>query len=161
MRVLALDLSTRTGWCCGEQSDAAPRTGVWVLPDMADLGRCFVALDNELTDAIRFHQPDRVVMEAFIPNMQQTSAELLIGLASHVRSCCYREDVRCETEPASTVRKHVLGTGRFGSSKEAKAKVLWFCQSMGWKVSDHNAGDAAVLWAYATKQLMLRERMRA
>jgi hypothetical protein len=168
--ILALDLSTRTGHCYGCLEDAVPISGVWVLPPMSQLAGCFVALENELEDAIAFHQPRLVLSEAPIEK-QQTSARLLIGLANQVMATCYRHRVPCREQSVNTMRLAMLGrchfsekdpaTGkRVNGSANAKAAVLDWCHRQGWtEVEDHNEADARVAWAYAKREI-LRHRER-
>src|SRR5215471_7966 len=111
--VLALDLSLRTGWCYGTLDDRKPVSGVWILPSMHNLGACFVALENELEDAIIRTQAQLVVMEAPLPDVRQTSALLQLGLAHHVESTCYRQAVQVRQQNVNSVRERVLGRGRF------------------------------------------------
>ena len=154
--VLALDLALRVGWAFGLDADAAPHCGVWVLPSAADLGRRYAALGNELADALALHQPRLVLMEAPLVR-QDNSARLLLGLAAHVESTCYRWGVECREAHSATVRKAVLGRGTFPKGT-AKAAVLAFCTEQGWPVPDDNAADACLVWAYARQE---RQQRRA
>ena len=53
---------------------------------------------------------------------------------------------------ASTVRKTIMGTGRFKAGT-AKDEVLAWCRNQGWPVPDHNAADACLVWRYAALKL--------
>lgn len=147
---LCLDLSLSIGWAFGLHEDDAPRCGVWLLPSSADLGRRYAALGNELADAIALFQPRLVLMEAPLVR-QDRSARLLLGLAAHVESTCYRWGVECMETHSSTARKAVLGRGTFPTG-EAKAAVMAWCRAQGWAFPDDNAADALCLWQYARLQ---------
>lgn len=147
---LALDVSLSVGWAFGLDTDAAPRCGVWLLPSSADLGKRYAALGNELADALALHQPRLVLMEAPLVR-QDNSARLLLGLAAHVESTCWRWGVECREAHSATIRKAVLGKGTFPAGT-AKAAVLAYCEAQGWAVPSHDAADACVTWAYARMQ---------
>lgn len=157
--ILTLDLSLTTGWAYGLASMGRPVCGVWKLPGGGDNGRTYTALGNILADAIHLHQPALVVMEAPLIK-QQTSARLLLGLAAHVESTCYRWEVPCREQSVMTVRKLVLGRGMFPKGM-AKAAVLAWCAEKAWPVQDDNAADACVLWAYARQTMATRLMGRA
>ena len=153
--VLALDLSSKVGWAVGRMCEERPINGVWVLPGPSDLGRTFASFENQLLDVFAVHQPAVVVLEAAIPGggggTTHTVAEQQIGLAAMARASCYRHDVKLVTQAASTMRKAVLGTGRFPTG-EAKKTIMAWLSSQGVKVADHNAGDATVAWLWARKE---------
>lgn len=149
--ILACDLSLKVGWAFGLETDKAPRCGVWLLPSSADLGRRYAALGNELADALALHQPRLVVFEAALAHKRQTSARLLMGLAAHAESTCWRWDVECREADVQTIRKAVLGRGTFPKG-EAKPAVMAWCTSQGWAFPDDNAADALCLWQFARLQ---------
>jgi Holliday junction resolvasome RuvABC endonuclease subunit len=166
--VLALDLSSMTGWAYGVPGAPRPLTGVWKLPTHLGMGASYAALENELADFISDWQVAEVIMEAPLGEAMkaagegrknEASARQQLGLAALVLSECYRQDVPCLEEHVNTVRKAVLGTGRL-PRVQAKAAVMTYCARMGWTVVDDNAGDAAILWAYRTSVIRTRQRAR-
>ncbi len=155
--LLALDLSSKTGWAFGHIEDDRPRSGVWVLPGPSDLGRTFAAFENQLLDAIDVHRPDVVVIEAAISGggedggTTQSVTEQQIGLLAMARATCYRHDVRLATKATSSMRKEIIGTGRFPKGQAKKMVMLWLRKS-GFVFADHNAADAIVAWLWAKKE---------
>jgi Holliday junction resolvasome RuvABC endonuclease subunit len=154
--VFALDLSSRTGWAFGHIEDDRPRSGVWVLPGLSDLGRTYAAFENMLLDAIDVHRPDVVVVEAAIAGgrsggTNQSVTEQQIGLLAHARSACYRHDIRLVTKAASSMRKEVIGTGRFPEG-QAKKMIMRWLHERGFSFSDDNAADATVAWLWAKQE---------
>ncbi len=154
MGSLALDLSTRTGWAFGRPG-ATPIHGVWKLGNMSDLGRLCSCLANSLEDAIAVHQPRRVVFEGPVVK-QQTTARMLMYLCGVVELISYEHSVRCYEQDVGTVRKAVLGRGRFTRVREDgkcvsdnKAQAIAWCRAQGWTPEDDNAADALVLLRYA------------
>jgi Holliday junction resolvasome RuvABC endonuclease subunit len=153
--VLALDLSSRVGWAAGRVCEDRPRSGVWVLPGPSDLGRTYAAFENELLDAITVHQPALLVLEAAIPGGHlQTNhnvAQQQIGLAAMAEAACYRREVRLVKTAASTMRKEVIGTGRFPSG-QAKKIIMGWLRERGFSFVDDNSADATVAWLWAKKE---------
>lgn len=158
--ILALDLSLSTGWAYGCAEDASPVSGYWVLPPTArGLGACYVALENELEDAIHLHRPALVAVEAPLVWKRQTSAELLLGLANIAEACCWRWDVECRKQSVESVRTAVIGTSRFPKG-EAKTYVLDWCRRRGWDLDNDDEADARVLWQH-NATLIRNRRWRA
>jgi Holliday junction resolvasome RuvABC endonuclease subunit len=93
-----------------------------------------------------------VFFEAPLPDVRQTSARLLLGLASHVESTCYRYNVQCREQAVQTIRLAVMGRGRFPTGT-AKAHVMAWCNARGWAPEDDNAADAMVAWCFAIREL--------
>lgn len=155
--IFSLDLSSKTGWAFGHIEDDRPRSGVWVLPGPSDLGRTFASFENMLLDAIDVHRPDVVVIEAAISGgggdggTTQDVTEQQIGLLSMSRATCYRHDVRLVTKATSSMRKEIVGTGRFPKG-EAKREVMKWLRQNGFTFTDHNAADAIVAWLWAKKE---------
>ena len=154
--VLALDISSRTGWAYGH-ADAPPIFDTWTLGKFDELGRACSSLAASLEAAIALHAPRLILFEAPIPK-QQTSARGLIYLCGVVEMIAYEQSVRAREEHAATVRKAVLGRG--GSfAIDRKLVVIGWCREQGWKPKDDNAADALVLLRYAL--LMEEARRRA
>jgi hypothetical protein len=158
--VLALDISLATGWCWGDERHikTGPVWGVWLLPPRAGLGCRLVALENELIDAIQLHQPAVIAIEAPMPAGVKGSAEtarLLICLAAMADVAAYRAARRFVAHSSQTVRADVCGRCSLtplerAAGLDVKAAIVapWVT-AMGWRITDHNARDAAVVWAYA------------
>lgn len=154
--VLALDLSTRTGFAIGRDFEM-PRHGVWVLPSMSRLGASLSALAGSLEDALATMKPDLVIIESPLPPQAQTHANvarLLLGLAAVAEMICHEQSVPIEEAGAWEARKLVLGKARV--SKEA---VMAWCHAQNWKPSDDNAGDALLLLRY--RHILGRSRIMA
>jgi hypothetical protein len=171
--MLALDISARsTGWAYAAAA-GEPVYGLWIMPGIADLGRVYAALRNQMEDAFAVHQPASVV---FVPALhaQQTSARALLGLCAVAELACWDSDKRPYEVNEATVRKAVLGRGSFGDRGEggriikgtgttqAKAAAIAWCQSRGWQPQTHDVADALVLLEYARQHFTARaERFAA
>lgn len=152
--ILALDLSLTTGFALGHACDREPLSGVWSLPS-GNQGAAFDALEHNLADAIEVHAPSLVFMEAPLVAMVQTSARLLLGLAAHVESTCWRYSVPCREETVQKIRLVATGRGHFKKGM-AKAHVAEWCRNRGWSPCDDNAADALVAWQYAISEMTRR-----
>jgi len=155
--VLFLDLSKHVGWAYGANPDVQPLWGVWRLPTGFELGRIFAAFENELLGALDTLQPRLVGMEAPLSANQQTdafTAELQIGLAAIAECACYRWEKPLMRRSSGTIRSAVIGRARRTDAERQarldvkKAIVEPWCVARGWTITDHNARDAAVGWAY-------------
>lgn len=156
MKVLALDIASTTGIAVGV---SGCKPACWSVC----LGKSKVE-DLRLSNALKMadglitkHNPDLIVIEAFIGGPQASS--YLIGLVACVRGQAYSRGLIPELVYPSTVRKHFLGKSKtsrdFPGLKPAKAKlaikqeVADRCKLLGWDVPDLDAADAAATWDYA------------
>lgn len=171
MKILALDLSSKSGWALGSPLDK-PSSGVWDLrgDGKPDHGRYLSALAGAIERTILSHRPDLVIMEApmkaqaraavakkrGVPERDSTT-RLLHNLCGVVEMICFEQRVRCEEEEVRTVRQAVLGCQPKGDPKVA---VMSFCRMLGWAPADDNAGDALVLWEYRQGLERARQRTR-
>jgi Holliday junction resolvasome RuvABC endonuclease subunit len=132
-----------------------PFYGVWQLGSMANIGRCFSCLANQMQLIIADRGIEAVVLEAPLPRQArdtQELARLLIGLAAVAQMVTFE----CGLPPAreefpKNVRKLVLGRG-----DAKKEHVMQWCRGMGWNPADDNAGDALALLRWRHMQ----DRMR-
>lgn len=148
--LLALDLSTRTGFCVGRASDT-PKHGVWELGKDGNHGRYFSCLAAQLEAAIQVFKPDLVVMEAPLPHQAEKvqrnhpgTVRVLLGLAAVTEMICHEQAVKCEEADVRDARQMVLGR----QPKDGKIGVMTWCRSMGWNPQDDNAADSLLLWEY-------------
>lgn len=167
--ILALDLSSITGWCYGVADCEVPLFGTWHLPVEFGRGAVFASLENEVEDAIAEFRPAEVIQESPLDRAMKATARgtrneqasrQQFGLAAAVEATCYRERVHCSDGHVNTVRKHVLGKGNIPADL-VKGVVLHYCAMRGWHVPDHNSGDACVLWVYRASLVKLGRRVAA
>jgi len=136
-----------------------PVMGTQLLPPIIDreaFGRTFWSFDRWLRGAISLHQPTHVAYEAPLLHAgashqsSESVARLLLGLPAVCEMICHdlHREV-CEAHLGS-VRKWFCGTGR-----AKKHDVLARCYSLDWLPRDHNAADAAAVWAYASWDLKI------
>lgn len=153
MKILALDIATRTGVAFRGPGDNAPRT--WAI----DLGKGQTE-ERRFARCLRmvkhYHatlRPDLIAVEAAIGGKHANA--YLIGLVACVRAQAAMCGVPVKIYHAGSVRKHFIGkalTARdFPGMSAAKAKleikraVADQCHAFGWHVDGLDEADAAAL----------------
>lgn len=147
--ILALDLSTRTGWALG--TSPRPKYGVWHLGTGGNHGRYFSALAAMLESFFAVTRPSLVVFEAPLPpaapkmiRSTVATARVLIGLAAVTEMICVEQGVPCEEAECRTARARVIGR----QPRRGKDGVMDWARSAGYHPQDDNAADALVLLTY-------------
>jgi hypothetical protein len=156
--ILALDLAGVVGWAYGHLTDRDPAFGTWHLPHMGGEGARYAAFENELAEAMDRLAPTKMILEAplsfaallGVSNMRVMCQQYTlrgIALAEAWRASCAPSEVS-----ADRVRQEMLGQSRFAKDT-VKREVVRYCWRSGWRVPDHNAGDACLVWAWYRSQL--------
>ncbi len=167
-RILALDISTHTGWALG-MSDVMPRVSVEDLKGK-DAKSQFVAdgigpfiRDICFSESTR---PDMIIYEAVMGNfdsrddregdrkIDRNAASIdipryAVGAVRGV-AACFGVDV-IDVHPA-TWRKHFLGRANFGSKEATKLMTIARCHRLGYlpiTSKNDNKADAAGIFDYA------------
>lgn len=159
MKILALDLATKTGWCVGEH-DAEPNFGTYALPKTDDdIGRFLVAFEDWLVGMMALEDPELVVFEAPIflggRNSNIMTARKLMGLANQTEVVCYRRGVTCREGHLQKVKKFFAGHGR-----AEKADMIAAARRFGFAVTDDNQADSVGLWCFTVHSRFLDQRHR-
>lgn len=156
--ILALDLAGTVGWAYGAIGARDPAFGCWHLPYEGGEGARYAAFENELAAAIDRFVPARLILEAplsFLALISRSNMRVMTQQYT-LRGIAYAEGWRGAipvTEVDSfTVRQEVLGQGRFGKDV-VKREVVRYCRQRGWRVPDHNAGDACLTWEWLSRRL--------
>lgn len=153
--LLALDLSTQVGWAVGPIGGRATMFGTWVLPQIGGEGARFASFENVLADCIAVHDPAVMAVEAPLPLPAINNREVAfqqLGLRAMALSEAYRASASVHESDAYSVRREVLGTGRFAKGHVKRAVTEW-AKREGYDAPDHNAADALVLWTYYARRL--------
>lgn len=153
--ILALDLASTVGWAAGHVGDLAPSFGTWHLPHMGGEGARYAAFENELAAAMDLLAPSHLVLEAPLPLWAQTTMRVTCQQLT-LRGIAYAEGWRasCPVSEVSNeiVRSAILGRARYPKGT-VKHEVVRYCRGRGFKVPDHNAADACLVWLWHTGQL--------
>jgi hypothetical protein len=150
--ILALDLSSKTGWAVGAHTDARPSLGLWHLPSEDGFGRQGARLGDALGDAIAVHAPDVVLAEVDVLLHRQNpdrTAYQQIGMSYFCEVVCFRRGVRFERRTARQARQAIIGRSHWGEGETKPAIIKW-CNTIdrNLKITDHNVADSYVLWRY-------------
>ena len=150
MKVLTLDLATKTGFAVGDISNGdRPVSGVQQLPSTGnDIGRFLFALDKWLSDLVTVHNPDLIVFEAplFLAGGKSniTTARKLMCLAGMTEYICTKHKIRCAECNVSTIKKYFTGNGR-----AQKHDMINKCRAIGLSPRDDNEADAIAIYFHA------------
>ena len=143
--VLALDLSTHTGWAIGRLGGNALEFGTMHLPKTGDdLGRFLFEFEVWLRDLIQDRHPDKVFFEAPIMSQRTMTARKLMSLAGVTEKVCFELRVPYEEAVLSSVKLFFAGHGK----AEKKHMIDAARRMHGWPVEDDNQADACGIWLY-------------
>lgn len=155
MNILALDISTTSGFAQGEPGG---RPKSWTVRLKRPSDPAETAAFNMLAflrDHFVLQKPDLVVLEDYMhPSAHKSTDALTIALALHyvATSIATAYTVQWRKVHVDAVRKHFLGFARTGERKETKAAVLRRCRQLKYldlTCSDDNRADACAVWDYA------------
>lgn len=178
MKILFLDIATRTGWASGWSNDTLPMFGAVELPSEStgDMGQFAYTYRDWLIDMIRRHRPaedderhgnlpasDRKLQVVFeCPVMPATTniitCRRLYGLALITEEVCYGE-CPCHELNLTTIKKMVAGHGH-AEKKEVQAAInaLFGLELRGKKQEDE--ADAIAGWMTSVHRLDVHNAMR-
>lgn len=156
MIIMALDLSTHTGWTHDGPDGRAPFMGTKHLPsidgndkDGYDYGTCADTFFDWLWEKIDVVKPDLIGYEAPLPqrvDRMQNSKEWIVrmqyGLAWTVEQVCRRRSIACHERNIKAVKN--FWTKDPNASKWA---MIQRCRQLGWTPGDDNQADSAALWS--------------
>ena len=157
MRVLALDLAAKTGWCIGDVGDRPPRFGTAVFSrtmegsDLLDTAQQAARALEWLLDFLKLEQPDRVAIEAPVPERalgEQTNAwatALKFELLGVIGAVCVMKSIPMRFHNIQAVRKHFIGHGNI-AGKFAKPETMRICKAAGWDPKNADEADAGAVW---------------
>lgn len=149
MKLLTLDLATKTGFAVGDiSSGERPLSGVHTLPSTGDdIGRFLLAFDKWLSDMIAFHKPETIVFEAplFLAGGKSniSTARKLMCLAGMTEYFCSKHKVSCAECHVGTIKKYFTGSG---SAK--KPQMIAAARARGFEPKDDNEADALAIYFY-------------
>jgi len=179
MKILAIDLGTKTGWAYGEVEylTAVPELGTWDLATKKEIKewgrnrmtrRCDPRIRRLHSELLKF--PEKVDCVVF-EDVQFASYTLQVQLWSSLRAVvwivfgCY-PGIVLECVPVGTLKQFATGCGGALKYHMANAAVQWCPSIFAFKKStsdltdlrtgarlDDNAIDALHLWRWATRSL--------
>lgn len=160
MRILALDLGTKTGWAVGDESGV--RAGTWALMKPAEItAQAKIRFDRRLDARIpRLHERirtllldepfDWIVFEDVLFSSTTLQAHLWASLRATVWLTAHLQRVRVECVNTASLKKFATGHG--GATKEMME--AWLNKKCPGMINlDDNAVDAVHLLLWAQKTL--------
>jgi Holliday junction resolvasome RuvABC endonuclease subunit len=167
MKILALDLGTKTGWAWGS-TESTLVSGTWTLATALQIrswgkSRLNRRLDprvillmqkmGDLMHADSFTPPDLVIFEDVQFASYTLQVQLWASLRAAVWISCYNNGVPLvDCVPVGTLKKFATGHG--GATKEMMAAAL-YRKYPDWekKGCDDNGVDAIWLWHWAREHI--------
>jgi hypothetical protein len=150
MRVLCLDLGTRTGWASFIGPDV--KSGFEnFAPHPGENRGCRYIRFNVWLYSWKTQKLEDVVIERPIPfHNNRQAAEIAFGLSTRVEEFCARHDVRLHLVNNATLKKWATGDGR-----ASKSDMLTFARAVSHRqIIDDNEADAVVLLDHAVKVVL-------
>ncbi len=148
LKVLSLDLATRTGWAAND----GKRCGLMTFdlkrgesPGMRFL-RCRAWLKEMYA---LFGGLDLIVYEQ-AHHRGGAATVCCVGLVTEVQAFAANHNIELMPVHTATLKKFATGKGNAGKSEMIKA-----AENRGWKVSDDNEADAVLLLEYAAEELKI------
>ncbi len=148
--LLALDLATRIGWCCG-RGERLPAVGSHALSSRpngigAFLSEFEIWLAMVLTDV----EPEIVIFESPAPAgfNSLSSIRKTLGLAGIAEMVCHRRNIEAREVAPATVKKQLSGNGR-----AKKPEMMAAARAYGIDPKFHDEADAFGIWLCAIRQL--------
>lgn len=138
MKILALDIATKTGWCTEHAS------GVWNLAPKKDesKGMALLRLRAKLLEVIEL---EKITVVVFERPAGQHKAPIISQSEKHgvVKLVCEDLKIHYKAYSAPEIKKHATGKGRANKAKMIEAaKAKW----PDVDIKDDNQADA--MWIY-------------
>lgn len=150
MRILALDLGTRTGWACNCHGRLESGVQVFDVKRGESPGMRFLRFNSWFIQwAQTDWRPELVVYE--MPHHRGGAAtEVTVGMSTRVLEFCAKNDIDHASVHSGTLKKFVTGSGKGDKSVMAKAamKKKWIPDLE----FDDNQVDAICLYHYAVQE---------
>jgi Holliday junction resolvasome RuvABC endonuclease subunit len=141
MKILALDLATKTGWAFYDPV-LSVTYGTFDAHSKNDktAGARFLRFEGFLSQFVRDLKPDEIFFES-VARHQGVQAAHMYGAFKAVMYMVAEElSVPCFGVAVGTLKKHATGNGRAD-----KAMMIKACNEWGYQPEDDNAADALAL----------------
>jgi hypothetical protein len=170
MKILALDIATRTGYAWGPPG-MRPEYGSRRLAESgADEGKIFSLFAGWLAGMITEHQITHIYAEAaYVPQprirFKKAGDDLvpgagsppfniavikrLIGLRAVAQLIKYRYNIEYREVESSAITRHFTGFGRHGGREGKKAATMAMARLYGFTPANDDESDALSLFFYA------------
>lgn len=142
MKVLAIDLGTKCGWCVAEGDSFI--AGTWNLAGgrFDGGGMRFLRFEQFLREALP--GVERVAYEEVRRHMGVDAAHVYGGLQAVLTAECERQGIPYEGIPVATIKKHATGKGN------AKKDAMMNAARQRWSGFNGDDNEADARWIAAT-----------
>lgn len=144
MNILALDLATKTGWCCGKPSGVQ----TFDVKRGESPGMRFLRLTAWLEEMQKLSGPFDVISYEMAHHRGGAATQCCVGMTTHVLSFAAKHNIEVMPVHTATLKKWATGHGK--ASKEA---MIEFARSKGYDPIDDNEADAIIIYCYACETL--------
>lgn len=143
MKILALDLATKTGWAYISGENISSGVTNFARRKKDHPGNNFLQFRLWFKTVMQDADPDKVYFEepAFMKFRKAT--EMRGGYAAIVKGYCAELNIPYEGVPVGTIKKHATGNGNAN-----KAKMIAAMRGLGHGPKDDNEADALALLHY-------------
>lgn len=150
LKILALDLGTKTGWAISPTQDKdRVYSGVqdFSLKRGESPGMRFLRFDRWLYMFIAENDPDIIVYE--MPHHRGGAATAVLGgLVGILLKACAETNTEHTTIHSMTLKKYATGSGKASKEEMIKKASIYFNK----QVQDNNEADALLIWAWAQRE---------
>lgn len=141
MILLALDLGTSTGFCCGDDKHSV--SGTWSLKQgrFDGGGMRFVKFRGRLNELYNAYKFERVVYEEVRRHLGTDAAHVYGGLQALLTEWCETRSIPYEGVSVGVIKKFATGKGN-----ASKFAMLAYARGIGVETDDDNEADAVALF---------------
>lgn len=166
MKILALDIATNTGWCCGNTGET-PHHGTrnFSIKKSEGKGKRFLNFHIWFRGFIKSQRPDVVYFEEVSFYETKNVGDVLAGLASQAMLICEAEGIEYKSINVSTIKAFAKTVGckmqkdKFiyeetqKGVKKSKCLTIATARQLGFKPICDDDADAICLWHLAAKEV--------
>ena len=166
LRILALDVASRTGACWGNVGQTPRFMSIKLTREgesssMDGVGEAAARAIQWLADFTRVERFDRAVIEAPVPEAalgaatNAWSTALKFALVGSLAAALKMRQIPVSFANIQAVRKHVLGRGNLRGDV-AKPAVMEICRALGWSPANSDESDAGAVFLFESSRLAPR-----
>ncbi len=151
MRILGLDLGTKTGWACnyGYEVKQSALSGVqdFSLKRGESPGMRYLRFRSWLAEIWGLERPTLIVYEQ-AHHRGGAATQVLNGLVSHLQAFCAEKNIDHTPVHSATLKKFATGSGRASKADMVKAmQKRW-----NWDGTSDDEADALAVLAWAIEE---------